>query len=239
LISGDLHGYNIEFPNNFAYLQGDPYSSFGKYEFHLPEIKLDHEKKTGTISSYSQANWDGTIEEIFNKFDVAIVPLSASEIATKIASRQCVQLEFKQSKDQKDVPFSVDDPQFCKEFNQKIIDEAMTHASPEAISRYKKFGLELVTTDDVQVSSGPGFLTSHVSYKENNGKMEISSVVLKTDIDYWQETFHIPKPSFIPDPGCFHYCKLLSPARVLEMIYVDGLKGREKGNVKEITVLDE
>lgn len=47
----------------------------------------------------------------------------------------------------------------------------------------------------------------------------------KTEIDYWKKHFGpIPRPSIIPDPGCFHYCKLLSPARAIEWIYVDGLR---------------
>ena len=46
----------------------------------------------------------------------------------------------------------------------------------------------------------------------------------KTEQDYWKNHFPIPRPSGIPDPGCFHYCKLLSPARAMEWVYVDGLR---------------
>jgi hypothetical protein len=53
---------------------------------------------------------------------------------------------------------------------------------------------------------------------------QVSAPMQKSSIDYWQKHFPFPRPSWIPDPGCFHYCKLLSPARVTEWMYVDGLR---------------
>merc|ERR1712070_1118279 len=109
-----------------------------------------------------------------------------------------------------------------------MIDWAVANASQKALDRYKKVGKQYVAADDVPTSSGPGFLSGHIQYNEKDSTVEITSPLLKTEIDYWKDTFHIPRPSKIPDPGCFHYCKILSPARVMEWIYVDSLKGREK-----------
>lgn len=43
--------------------------------------------------------------------------------------------------------------------------------------------------------------------------IQIQSPVLRTPYDYW-----------IPGFEGVHYCKLLSPARAMEWIYVDGLR---------------
>jgi len=228
-ISGDLNGYEIEFTNSYAYLPGDPLFSFGKYEFHLPTVTLDRKNKTGTITSFSQGYWDGPIDEIFHSFDVAIAPISAAEIATKIRSRQCVQNELHQVDN---ISFSVDDPNFCKEFNQKVIDEALSQASPAALERYHKYAKQYVAGDDKLTSSGPGFLLGHISFEESGNQTLVKSPSLKTDINYWRDTFHIPRPSFVPDPGCYHYCKILSPARVMEYVYVNGIRGRENSQIK-------
>merc|ERR1712193_393637 len=118
----------------------------------------DHDSKTGTITSFSQCYFDGTIDEIIHSFDVAIKPISAAEIATKIRSRQCVQNELQQKTD---TPFSVDDPQFCKEFNQKIIDDVLARAHPKALQRYKSCIKPYVAGDDKPTTTGPGFLTGH------------------------------------------------------------------------------
>ena len=64
-----------------------------------------------------------------------------------------------------------------------------------------------------------------------NGQVVAAAQV--TEIDYWKKHFHIPRPSAIPDPGCYHYCKLLSPARAMEWIYVDGLR---KGKTASVLV---
>lgn len=237
MVAGDLNGYTIDFTNHYAYLPGDPLFSFGKYDFHLPTVTQDHEKKTGTITSFSQCYFDGIIDEIFHSFDVALAPISAAEIATKIRSRQCVQNELHQVKD---IPFSVDDPQFCKEFNQKIIDDVLTHASPAALARYKKYAKQYVAGDDKATGSGPGFLSGHISFEDDGTQILVKSPLLKTDINYWIDTFHFPRPSFIPDPGCYHYCKILSPARVMEYLYVGGLRGKESSEFKggKISVLE-
>jgi len=62
----------------------------------------------------------------------------------------------------------------------------------------------------------------------------------KTEIDYWKKHFGpIPRPSLVPDPGCFHYCKLLSPARAMEWLYVDSLRlkrGLSSGKAPDIMV---
>merc|ERR1711998_642282 len=119
--------------------------------------------------------------------------------------------------------------------NMQAYQWALDNASPAAKTRYYAHGQNYTFGDDIGKSGGPLFLDAGITYKDNgDAGVEISSPMQKTDIDYWQEHFHVPRPSFIPDPGCFHYCKLLSPARVLEWVYVDSLRGREKAEIEVI-----
>jgi hypothetical protein len=53
--------------------------------------------------------------------------------------------------------------------------------------------------------------------QDSNGRdiIEISSIQLKTDVKYPIGIF-----------AGMHYCKLLSPAKVMEWLYIDGLRAR-------------
>jgi hypothetical protein len=53
---------------------------------------------------------------------------------------------------------------------------------------------------------------------------------LFTSYDYYNRTLHHPVPPGARDPDCAHACKLLSPARAIEWIYVDGLRQRCHSN---------
>ena len=44
----------------------------------------------------------------------------------------------------------------------------------------------------------------------------VSSAMMRTPVDY-----------FIAQAAGFHYCKILSPFKVMEWIYFDSIKGRE------------
>jgi hypothetical protein len=54
----------------------------------------------------------------------------------------------------------------------------------------------------------------------------LQSPSLFTAYDYYNRTLHAPVPPGARDPDCAHACKLLSPARAVEWIYVDGLRRR-------------
>jgi len=147
---------------------------------------------------------------------------SASEIGTKMSSRQCL-LELGVG-----VPasFNVSDaPDFCRMANEAAYQYALDHASPATKARFAAHGQPYTFGPDLQKSGGPLFLDAGITYAdEGDAGVRIQSPAQKTDRDYWAQHFPFPRPSFIPDPGCFHYCKLLSPARAMEWVYVDGLR---------------
>ncbi len=42
-----------------------------------------------------------------------------------------------------------------------------------------------------------------------------------------------------PDSAGFHYCKLLSPARIMEWIYVDGLRRNDRASDQDVLALSD
>jgi len=160
---------------------------------------------------------------------------SASEIGTKMRSRQCIQIDVFGDDS---IPFSVDSGNMCADINQNTIDETLKTLPSKVVQRYQKYGKKYVTGKDIEKGSGPTFLLSGLQFNDKGDTVEVASPVLATEKGYWEKHFHIPRPSAIPDPGCFHYCKLLSPARVAEWVYVDSLRGRE-AKVNNISLLIE
>lgn len=229
-IISNVAGWDLNVTNQFASLSSTPLTGGA---FHLPNISCDKSTHTITISTYSQCSWDDAQpswfqwKEIFDSYDTGFVATSALDIATKLASRQCTLIH---GTGQTNVSFDVDDADFCKQTNSEAYQWALNLAGKTTRDRFEKYGEKFVFAGDVQKEGGPLFLEAHVAYDEitlgNDEKViQISSPAQKTEMDYWVKHFGpIPRPSFIPDPGCYHYCKLLSPARAMEWIYVDSLR---------------
>jgi len=213
IIAGGLDGWSFSSSNEYVDCSSTPVTGG---EFHLPVISNDSARHAVHTATYSQGSWDlGDVE------DTGFVYTSASEIGTKMSSRQCL-LEVGVGTP---ANFSVDDPDFCKMANEKAYSYALGHAGAATAARYAKDGQPYTFGADIQKSGGPLFLDAGITYKdEGDAGVHISSPAQKTEKDYWKKHFPFPRPSAIPDPGCFHYCKLLSPARAMEWIYVDGLR---------------
>jgi len=215
IIAGELDGWSFESTNEFVDCSSTPLT--GK-EFHLPKITNDTTTKTVKTTTYSQCSWD-----TLDAGDTGFVYTSASEIGSKLSSRQCLMIEGVGAVN---TSFAVDDPDFCMLANKKAYEWALSKADERSRARYEKYGQPFTFGADIAKSGGPLFLDAGIVYKDNgDAGVEISSPMQKTEIDYWKKHFGpIPRPSAVPDPGCFHYCKLLSPARAMEWIYNDGLR---------------
>lgn len=225
-------GWTLTVDNEYVDCSSTPLTG---EEFHLPIISNSSAKKTLHITTYTQANWDDAKpswfawKEIFDKIDTGFIATSAVELGTKLASRQCTLI---QGVGEKNTSFSVDDLQFCAITNKKAYEWAQAHAGKETLRRFQEHGQKYVFGDDLPKAGGPLFLYDrlHFEEKDQDGEkvIEVSAPMQKTEIDYWTKHFGpIPRPSSVPDPGCFHYCKLLSPARAMEWIYVDSLRSKK------------
>jgi len=238
-------GWKLMVSNQYVDTRSTPLTG---EEFHLPKVVGDAKAATLSISTFSQAYWDDAQpswfawKEIFDTFDTGFIATSAEELGTKLASRQCTLI---QGLGKTNVSFSVDDPNFCAQANKKAYEWAVTTAAPATKGRFGKEGMRFVFADDIPKQGGPLFLDAHLQFNEvvdemGEKVMQVASPMQKTEIDYWQRHFGpIPRPSFIPDPGCFHYCKLLSPARAMEWIYVDSLRAKRSLHSRALPVQAE
>eukprot|EP00301_Raphidiophrys_heterophryoidea_P016267 c25825_g1_i1.p1 GENE.c25825_g1_i1~~c25825_g1_i1.p1 ORF type:complete len:693 (+),score=141.58 c25825_g1_i1:108-2081(+) len=223
IIAGTVPGFDVVSPSNFyVQLSASPVSGG---DFHLPHISPNNVTRVVNVTTYSQGSWPKE-----DNSDNGIAFTSASELSVKLASRQCILINstFNDS-----IPFSVDDPSFCRETNEQAYAKALQNAGDKTLKRYQTIGEPLVFADDVQKGGGPSFIESALQFNNANTTTANGTVVpaiqvvapaCKTEADYWNKHFPFPRPSWIPDPGCYHYCKLLSPARAMEWVYVDGLR---------------
>eukprot|EP00051_Salpingoeca_urceolata_P027436 m.481480 g.481480 ORF g.481480 m.481480 type:complete len:651 (+) comp22179_c0_seq1:58-2010(+) len=162
--------------------------------------------------------------------DTGFGPISASELRTKLKSRQTIWeaagiagVNLTQS-DQPKVKGGLHD--LCGEINQAAWDWAKKTASPSAMARYQKIGQPLVIgADKTTCYAGPCWIYDPlVMHNDREGnRLTVQSIVFVTrdENDFpcaENEKGHLPCDSGM------HYCKVLSPARALEWIYVDGLR---------------
>lgn len=136
--------------------------------------------------------------------------LSAFELTTKMNSRQLVFEMFGL-----DAPPSLDDGDRCKDINEAAYAWALDTVSPLARDRYNEFGTKYVFVEDASplVEAGPFFIWSYITYTATEeDTVEVQAL----------------KAFFPLDAGEYgagnHYCKLISPARIVEWIMVDSLR---------------
>lgn len=150
----------------------------------------------------------------YDNLDTGFYPISADEMKTKMNSRQSL-LNYAGLANQNFT--QTDEWSTCKFINDKAIDWAFSNAGPNTLQRFQRIGEKFVTAEDDEASNGGIWIIDYMSYQEvlRNGEtvVEVKAYSSRYPLDYW-----------LPISAGFHFCKLLSPARVMEWIYSDGLK---------------
>lgn len=193
---------------------------------HLPSVQNSCESpdgctlKTTTITQAVYHN--GEQLEIWKKtFDVAwldfgFFPVSAVELRTKLNSRQSIYFNA-----------GIEDADFdeldgghtqCAAINQASIDWANDRVGASTASRFSTNGQPYITAADKDVCpAGPCWIWEELHYDEtaDGNNVAITSEQFSTALDF-----------YLPKTAGFHYCKVLSPARAMEWMYVDGLRAK-------------
>ena len=153
-----------------------------------------------------------------DEYDTGFLSSTAYEIRVKFKSRQVFQLLSINTTARLD---DTDTDRICAEINQRSYEWGLQHASPVALNRFKKYGQNMVMLNDYfpPLPIGPLWIYNDMKYKEmkidGNWVMTVQSISFKT-----------PEEGFVSKlkANGYHYCKVLSPARVMEWIYTDGLR---------------
>jgi hypothetical protein len=162
--------------------------------------------------------------------DTGYLPISATELKTKMKSRQSIW----NAAGILDADYDVTDKTIadggkgdrCAEINQAAIDWAVSKAAGSTRNRFLTYGQKLSVGPDLSTcAAGPCWIWDPLRWEKDdvNNTVSIQSVWFGTEN---KNNFPCGEDNLVPCDAGFHYCKLLSPARALEWIYVDGLRNK-------------
>merc|ERR1712194_405065 len=152
-----------------------------------------------TAMSYVQGS--GTESEFNNDVAKPVAPL---ELLGKFSSRQAGKLAILGQTVGRD-------PDFCRELNNESYAWALNTVSKQARQRFETYGVPMTFGATEYKPMGPLWVSSELKYDEKEQSLELVSAGIFTE------------PGDRTSRGN-HYCKLLSPARAMEYVLLDGLK---------------
>jgi len=165
------------------------------------------------------------ILEKLDGLDTGLYPISASEFRTKLKSRQSLW----QSAGVPDAQAAYNmtdryNTSICRSINEAAYEWALATASSTARARFHKHGTPLRMVADTWSRigiTGPTWIHNKLTFTP--AKDESGASVVDVAAPYFSvENKNLGDVPYIETVG-YHYCKLLSPARAMEWIYVDGL----------------
>eukprot|EP00808_Paulinella_micropora_P015800 g6951.t1 len=155
--------------------------------------------------------------------DAAYSPISARELKTKLMARATLW----EMAGVPNVNWTATDGQGtnCMSINQLAYDFAWTRAPDRTVSRFKKYGQPYVMGPDrTTCLAAPCWIWKELQFEPSAD----NRVVVVT------------APSVVYQGLGFHFCKLLSPARAMEWLYVDGLRAfYSLSNSSNLDIWDE
>ncbi|KAI3629695.1 hypothetical protein MIR68_011130 [Amoeboaphelidium protococcarum] len=227
-----IHDVRDTNPYHHAHIWNNCSDHVRKGQFIVQEVDMGEnlavEKCKLNVTTVSESMYDK-----YDSLDTGLAHGTAEEIRVKMKSRQL----YRRHTTNPFADYDEDDMDVCMEINQLAYKYALEHSDPKVVKRFMKFGQKMHFLPDYHfpIAIGPLWINSRLKYKEmdlvnEDGKLEkvlsIKSISMKTDLDSWINKLH-------PDSAGQHYCKLLSPARAMEWIYVDGLRHKLGYSVKQ------
>ena len=203
---GDLADKDVTLRNNDNF---HPASEV--YPYHHPELKGDCRKTEGPCTlehvSVTQNEYD-----ILDELDLGKTPIASKSMRVKFKSSQIIHIKGREedaSFDELDLKLTE-----CRDVNREVLAWAYDQASETARELYDTVGEPLVEVDDINQTNGGLWIIEDLKFEEAADKSEVDNVSVACIL---------PQDEKIPIFKSMHYCKVLSPFRALEWIYVDSL----------------
>jgi len=186
----------VQIQNSFADLF--PFSG-GDREGRKPFVSGD------TIQAYVMASNSagGLGDQDGGDFTEDTQPFATGELLAKFVSRQNAGKKLLG----RDLPADTD---ICQELNQQAYNYALQNAGAKTRQRFDAHGEKMKMVATGYTFAGPLWVYSQMSLRSRGGVMEVKSQGLFTGLGSKEIDGN-------------HYCKLLSPAKAMEWVYVDGL----------------
>lgn len=190
---------------------------------HLPHIWND----CLTAESLCTLNATTVTENVYDKanawFDSGNT-VSANEIRMKLKSRQSFNFVttdiYAADKDVK-----ISDPNtLCRQVNEHSYKVGLSLVAPDVLEFYLKNGVKYVFGDDAEpaIPAGPLWIGAGLKYiNQANSQGEPEVQIVSTGF-----VTALKPPLNVQNIKGFHYCKVLSPARVVEWVYTDSLRNK-------------
>ena len=175
-----------------------------------------------------------------DNIDTGYYPITAKEMKSKMKSKQAIlQAANYTAAVNNEEGSTFDDLDSnklgnCANINAKSIEYALDNALEKSRNRYEKYGQKMVSSTDGDkdvCKAGPCWIWASLEY---NGRRGDNDIIIKSPAFPYENTNPFPcdeklypkddRHVVLPCTAGMHYCKLLSPARVMEWIMVDSLR---------------
>ena len=195
---------------------------FADSPFPFPKVLADRSKRQFSLQTVTEAVY----EKAEHFLDTGFFSNTALELRSKLNSPEAIQRALGKGAHHRSAPSS--DGNTCSQINAQTIQWALENAPSIVRHHYLERGMKMAAGRDIPKHSGPGWIWSYLDYRDDTCTVEdieeecrlVDSPTLATPVDF---------P--IPAVGGKLYCKLLSPARVLDWMYTDCLRFGVKRDV--------
>ena len=166
-----------------------------------------------------------------DKFDTGYLPISATELKTKLKSRQAVwEAAGVQNVSRTNTDITVGEggvSDRCREINDAAINWAKATVGAKTLERYNKYGQQLVSAPDAYAvcPGGPCWIWDPLRFKKDD-EQNTAAITAVAFSEPNTNPFPCGEGKALPCPAGMHYCMLFSPARAVEWMYVDGLRNK-------------
>lgn len=186
----------------------DEYKSFviisGDFSHAKPKIQTDATDPTVTdILSFSHSAYNPRTSKYLDAANF----YAATEVGAKLKSREAIYKHFGVEFDGQEAT--------CKEINELAYKFVLKNfnGSKSVLDRFTKYGQPIEFLEDTKSTAGPTWVNLPIVTKNTTTTYQVSSRALVSPVDF-----------IVPQAAGMLYCKLMSPARILEWMLVDGLK---------------